>query len=823
MHPIKRFKIARWYTKIMILGGLAIVIPVVLLAALFVISWFRWESERDDLVANVDHYYNYIKAAETRHEKVVFDSRKGSLPTQIFDRNNVLIGEFMTDRKEVVPSREIPVILKKAVMAMEDTEFYEHNGINLRRILHALIENIVSSRTIGGSTITQQLAKLLFTNREQTLQRKIFEFFGAKELESKFSKDDILLLYLNTVYFGHGAWGVEAAAKLYFNKPVRSLNVYECTLLAGIISRPEAYSPLKDIDAAKLKHLQALSRLVKVYPDQVKPAVLGEGFESFWKEQEKILMNPNVSFWKMRVNAAPYFIEFIRQRLLNYFTDDEIISGGLRIYTTLDAGMQKVASDAVVQGLVEVEDAKEREMRLWLVGHDRKLEGKIKGKQEGPELDKIRSEWKRERDAYVARYRKPVEAALVAMDSMNGYVLAMIGGRKYTFDNELNRAVFSKRQFGSSMKPFVYATAIEKGTVTAATVMEDKWRSYPVPDGMWSPKNYDGSFHGMVSIRKAMTFSINTIAVETINKLGPGEVASRLRKTFFYKRGFPAILSLPLGSVELSTLDAARLFSVFASGGYRVKPLFIRSIQDKDGKVLYNFETGYAIKRPRENKSTVPDTLEFDNDNAAGRDLVLDPGAVYIVTDMMRDVLTAGTGYYARAKSGLSINAAAKSGTSDNNRDAWFSGFVRNTVAVVWVGFDDDKTSLPNSMTGGIAAGPIWGQFMAGSFWRAEPYAFPRPANVVTREICRESGKLATERCTTTARELFLEEHVPEESCPIHQGRKLDQGSSTRTRQYERDEIDFGNGDDPATNAPVRTNTVARTNIRPTTRTGARP
>lgn len=797
MHPIRRFRIARWYNKILIIAGVTVLVPVLFMITLFIFSWLRWESERDDLVANVDHYYNYIRAAERRHEKVIFDSKKGNTPTRIFDRNNTLIGEFMTDRKEVVPSREIPLILKKAVMAMEDAEFYSHNGINLRRILHALIENIVSSRTIGGSTITQQLAKLLFTNREQTLQRKVFEFFGAKELESRFSKDDILLLYLNTVYFGHGAWGVEAAAKLYFNKPVRALDVYECTLLAGIISRPEAYSPLKDIDAAKLKHLQALLRLVKIYPDEISPRVLGAGFEAFWKEQEKLLMNPSVSFWKMRVNAAPYFIEFIRQRLLNYFTDDEIISGGLRIYTTLDAGMQKVASDAVVQGLVEVEDAKEREVRLWLVAHERKLEARIKGKAEGPQLDKIRTEWKRERDEYLSQYRKPVEAALVAMDSINGYVLSMVGGRKYTFDNELNRAVFSKRQFGSAMKPFVYATALEKGTVTAGTIMEDKVRTYSVPGGSWSPKNYDGTFKGEVSIRRAMTESINTVAVETIHQLGPGEVASRLRKTFFHKRGFPAILSLPLGSVELSPLDAARLYSVFASGGYRVKPLFIRSISDKDGKVLYNFETGYAIKRPRAHRQSLPDTLDFDNDNAAGRDLVLDPGAVYIVTDLMREVLISGTGYYARVKSGLAINAAGKSGTSDNNRDAWFSGFVRNTVAVVWVGFDDDRTSLPRSMSGGIAAGPIWGRFMANSFWQTEPYTFPRPANVLTREICRKSGLLAREACPKTYRELFLEEYLPEESCPLHTGRALEQGNSRRTRDYERDEIDFG--DEPAT------------------------
>ena len=798
MYSLRRFRVAPWYIKMLFIGAILVLIPVLLAVFMFVVAWIRWSGERGDLVANVDRYYEYIRTAEERREKVVVDDAEGGIvPTRIYDRRNVLIGEFMTDRKEVVPSREIPDLLKKAVLAMEDTTFYEHSGVNLRRLIHALIENIFSGRTVGGSTITQQLAKLLFTNREVTIQRKIFEFFGAKELESRFSKDDILLLYLNTAYFGHGAWGVEAASKLYFNKSVHALNVYECSLLAGILSRPESYSPMKNIDIAKLKHLQALTRLVQVYSEEVSRSVLDENFEAFWHEQERLLKNPNVSFWKMRVNAAPYFIEFIRQRLLTYFTDDEIISGGLRVYTTLDAGMQRVASESVVNGLLDIEDAKERDVRHWLVRHEQELERRIKDVTDELKLEEMRKTWETERSDYLTRYGKPVEASLVSMDSMNGYVLAMVGGSKYTFDNELNRAVFALRQFGSSMKPLVYAAAIEKGTVHAGMILEDRRQSYRTPEGIWSPRNYDGQYRGKVSIRQALVSSVNTVAVETISNLGPAVVAGNLRRIFFHKRSFPAILSLPLGSVEFSTLDAARLYSVFASGGYRTKPLFIRSIVDKDGTTLYNFETGYAVKRAREGKMVLPDTLDFDDDNAARRELVLDPGAVYIVTDMMRDVLLRGTGSYARMKGGLSINAAAKSGTSDNNRDAWFVGFVRNTVAAVWVGFDDDATQLPSTMTGGIAAGPMWSRFMASCFWGAEPYAFPRPANVESRELCRETGFPATTGCEDRYMEYFLEEHIPEDMCPLHRGKRVEQGKKetqpTRVPDYEREEIDFGN------------------------------
>jgi penicillin-binding protein 1A len=810
------------------IGALLVLIPVLLGIFMFVVAWIRWAGERTDLIANVDRYYEYIQTAEARRETVIIDPDAGVAPTRVYDRNNVLIGEFMTDRKEVVPSREIPDILKKAVLAMEDTQFYAHSGVNLRRIMYALLENIFSGRTVGGSTITQQLAKLLFTNREVTIQRKIFEFFGAKELESRFSKDDILLLYLNTAYFGHGAWGVEAASKLYFNKSVHALNVYESALLAGILSRPESYSPMRNIDIAKLKHLQALTRLVQVFPDVVPRTVLDENFELFWQGQERLLQNPNVSFWKMRINAAPYFIEFIRQRLRTYFTDDEIISGGLRVYTTLDANMQRIASDAVMNGLLAVEEAKEREMRHWLARHDRALDQRVKDVSDEGQLEKIHSAWEIERNEYLTRYRKPIEASLVAMDSMNGYVLAMIGGSRYTFDNELNRAVFSRRQFGSSMKPLVYALAIEKGTIHAGTVLEDRRQTYRTPEGPWSPRNFDGRFRGNMSIRQALVDSINTVAVETVSNLGPAVVAGSLRRIFFNMRNFPAILSLPLGAVELSSLDAARLYSVFASGGHRVKPLFIRSIADRNGTTLYNFETGYAVKRAREGRLRLPDTLNFDDDNAVRRELVLDPGAAFIVTDIMRDVLLRGTGSYARRQGGLSINAAGKSGTSDNKRDAWFVGFVRNVVAAVWVGFDDDATPLPSNMTGGVAAGPMWSRFMAGSFWGAEPYAFPRPANVVAREICRDTGYPATTACVNTYMEFFIEEHIPDEPCSLHRGRRTEPGreeqqqqqqqslqqqqsqqqqqqqslqqqqqlpqqpQQRRMRDYERDEIDFG-------------------------------
>lgn len=776
MHLIRKFRLSKWHVKALVLLGLALLVPVLFFGFLFVTSWVKWDREKSDLVRNVDAYYRHMVQVESRLTSLALTS----VPTRIYDRSGNLIGEFSPEKRELVPGRRIPKLLKQAILAMEDTDFFHHNGINIKRIFSALIENLTGGRTVGGSTITQQLAKLLFTNRERSLERKMFEFFGAKELESRFSKNDILLMYLNTVYFGHAAYGVQAAARLYFQKPVELLDPYECALLAGLIPRPEAYSPINNIDQAKRKHIQTLNRMVAL--GFVRSSVLNEGFEKFWADLEQKLKSPSVSYWNMTKNEAPYFIEFVRQRLQQYFKDDEIIRGGLEVHTTLDLALQKNAEKAVINGLVRVEDAKEKYIARWLKTEQSRFEQRYKRLTDAKKRDEALQAWTRQRKAYLEERQKPIEAALVGMDANNGYVLSMVGGRNYTFDNQLNRAVFSKRQFGSAMKPVIYATALENKTITASTIIPDRRRDYLDHGRHWSPKNYGGIYFGDITVRRALAMSANTVAVETIHRLGPDKVAAKLERVFFNKRGFPPILSLPLGSVELSTIDAARIYCAFASGGYRVKPLFIRSIvrvTHEDGAVkrttLYNFEDSQPVVPPISGGGdSLPDTLTFDNDNALGKSdssLVFDPRAVYITTQMMRDVLSPrGTAGYARAVTGFSLNAAGKSGTSDNLRDAWFCGFVKRTVAAVWVGYDSDKTPLPEDMTGGSAAGPIWADYMHRSFWNSDQYAFPRPDGVTTQLICRDSGLLATSACTNTFSEFFIAGTEPVENCQLPHG-----------------------------------------------------
>ena len=795
MRLFRRIRQAKWYTKVAIILSVLLAVPVMLVGFLVFTSYLKWDREREDLIRNVEKYRKYIVQVDYRNAM----RKQTVVPTTVYDRYGKVIGVFSPEKREYVPRHRIPKLLKQAVIAMEDTEFYNHNGINIKRTLKAILNYFLGGRKMGGSTITQQLAKLLFTNREYSPERKIFEFFGAKELESRFSKNDILLIYLNEVYFGHATYGVQAAAKFYFQKPVQMLDPYECALLAGLIPRPEAYSPIRNIDAAKRKHLQTLNRMVKL--GYVRASVLNRGFEKFWMKLEEKLKSPNVSFWNMRKNEAPYFIEFIRQKLQKYFKDEEIIKGGLAVYTTLDVNMQKNAEKAVRKGLTAVEDARDKEIKRWLKRQTRIFEYRYKKAKGKKRKAALLAKWRQKKKKYLFSRRKPIHGALVSMDASNGYVLAMVGGKNFRFDRQQNYAIKANRQFGSAMKPIVYATALENKTITAATIIPDKRRTYMDHGKPWSPKNYDNVYLGDVTIRKALARSLNTVAVETIVRLGPEKVAAKLGRIFFGKKGFSPIPSLPLGSVELTPMGAARVYCALASGGYRVKPLFIRSIHKiklEDGKkkhkVLYNFESSQPVIAPIKSSTgnSLPDTLSFDNDNALGKsdsNLVFDPRAVYITTQMMRDVLSArGTAGYARNVTGFRLNAAGKSGTSDKLRDAWFCGYVKRTVAAVWVGYASDTTPLPKNMTGGSAAGPIWAQFMHRTFWNSDQYAFPRPDGIVSKLICRDSGKLATYSCTNTYNEYFISGSEPFESCGIYHGESSSSptnSTATNRRQGE--------------------------------------
>jgi len=706
-----------------------------------------------------------------------------SLVTRIWSDDNRIIGELYVEKRVLVSLKSIPLYLKEAVIAVEDDRFYSHSGLDYKGILRALWVNLRSlDIRQGGSTITQQLARSLFLTPEQNIMRKLKEAILAKRIEKVLTKDEILELYLNQIYFGRGAYGVQAASLMYFGKDVRDLTLSESALLAGIIRSPVEYSPYAHPDRAKLRQQVVLKRMLEegyINEDQYKKAYKED---IYLKKPEKI------------EELAPYFVEYIRQYLISRYGAEKVYKGGLNVYTTIDYDLQKAATTAVKEGLRAldkrqgyrgpVEHKSRSEIKEWLegergslsqkevlegdilegiviaVGDDSatvkagKLIGEIpmenmlwaKKRRIGPGFQKVVLNEdatardilavgdviyvrvlniKKDNTAIFYLEQEPlVEGALLSIDPMTGYVKAMVGG--YDFKrSEFNRAIQARRQPGSAFKPFVYGAAIDRG-LTPATVIEDAPIRYNIPgwDKDWEPQNYDGKFYGPVTLRDALAFSRNVVTIKVAEKIGIDHVIDFARNMGI-KSNLERNLSLALGSSGVSLLELTSAYGVFANGGVRVEPIFIKYITDNNGKIIYR---------------TSPMARE-----------VLSRQTAYILTSMMEDVIQKGTGRSARV---LGVPLAGKTGTTNNFTDAWFVGYAPNLVTGTWVGFDDLK-SLGHGEAGARAALPIWISYMRRALEKIPPMVFPIPEDIVFAKIDPANGLLAPPNLTDFEVEIF--------------------------------------------------------------------
>jgi penicillin-binding protein 1A len=453
-----------------------------------------------------------------------------SQATRIYAENGELIASLYRENRQIVPLTDVPSLLRQAVMAIEDERFYSHRGIDLRGIARALWRNFRAGELVqGGSTITQQLARNLFLTQERAVSRKVAEILLALEIERRLTKEEILERYLNQVYFGQGAYGIEMAARVYFGKPVKAVTLPEAALLAGLIRGPSIYSPYRNFGLAKVRQETVLARM----------AALGtiSTQEASAARKSRIVLAPasNAGLAGIR---APYFVSFILTRLLETYGEDLVYKGGLQVYTTLDPRMQALAEKTVRAG---IESAKRRRL-----------------------------------DAS--------QAAIVAVDTDTGAIRAMIGGVDFA-SSQFNRAWQARRQPGSAFKVFVYATAIAKGVPTTR-LLDDSPITYRIPGAKdWSPKNYDGKYSGPVTVRRALERSINIPAAKLLNELGPGQVIETAR-TMGIESPLQPHLSLALGSADVTPLEMATAFATLANGGLRVQPLSILKVTDTRGKVL---------------------------------------------------------------------------------------------------------------------------------------------------------------------------------------------------------------------------------------------
>ena len=600
--------------------------------------------------------------------------------TQVFSENGEIIAEFFVEKRYIIPIEEMPATLIRAFISSEDARFFEHQGIDLVSISRALIKNIKSMDIVqGGSTITQQITKSLLLSPEKSYTRKIKEAILARRIENSLSKRDILSIYLNQIYLGHRSYGVEAAALTYFGKHASELNLAESALLAGLPKAPSAYSPIRHPLKAQKRQRYVLQRMLQrgyITKDQA-------------KEAADITLNI-VPPENKNIKVAPYFTEHLRQYLENTYGTDLLYGEGLKVYTPLNLLMQKSAQRAVESGLNDFET------------------------REGSQKDGSR-----------------VQGALVAMEPKTGHVKALVGGVKF-LENQFNRAIQARRQLGSAFKPIVYAAALDKDYVTT-TIIIDSPLIFKIKSDMefWEPRNYDLEFKGPITLRKALAYSRNIITIKILQDIGIDYVIN-YAKRLGIDSPLNRDLSLALGSSGISLLEITRAYAVFANQGFKVEPIFITKVTDRNGTVL------------EENKPKLSQAIS--------------PQTSYIMTSMLKSVVEEGTGRKVKA---LHRPCAGKTGTTNDVRDAWFIGFTPHIIVGTWVGFDDEKP-LGKHETGAVAASPIWLKFMQEVLEGTPIKTFPIPEGIIFVKIDPETGKPPSPQSQKIIFECFKEEIAAE-------------------------------------------------------------
>jgi penicillin-binding protein 1A len=610
---------------------------------------------------------------------------KPSIVTRFYSEDGEVIGEFFVEKREVVSLDRIPDHLIHAFVASEDARFFQHKGLDYVAILRALFRNIFSGEILqGGSTITQQVVKSLLLSPEKSLARKIREAILAFKIEKYLSKQEILFLYLNQIYLGHGAYGVAAASENYFGKSVDELNIAESALLAGLPQAPSKYSPLNNPDQARKRQQYVLYRMVD--EGFISNGQLGEALQM----PIKIVAKQN-SF----VDKAPYFVEHVRKYIEEKYGKEALYKNGLRVYTTIDLNFQRMAQEAVESGLREIE----------------------KRQKYDPEETPL-----------------ALEGSLLCFDLASGYVKAIVGGRDFK-KSQFNRAIQARRQTGSAFKPIVYASALDKG-YTPVSLVVDAPSIYEWGEQRWKPKNFGENFSGPITLRSALTHSVNVVTVKIAQDIGLNYIIDYAKKLGI-SSPLQNDLSMALGSSSLSLLELTKAYAVFANQGRILKPIFIKKILDRDGNLI---EENPPLFYPKESSE---------------EEQILTLQTAYLMTYLLEGVVQNGTGWRAKA---LKRPVAAKTGTTDQFIDAWFIGYTPEFITGVWVGFDDE-TPLGDNETGSRAASPIWVNFMSKVLKDKPVQDFPIPEGVEFAKINPRTGQIGTGR--ETILECFREGTAP--------------------------------------------------------------
>ncbi len=633
-----------------------------------------------------------------------------NLKTKIYDRNGSLIQEFYSENRVLTPYKELPPELIQMLLAAEDRQFFDHWGMNVRRVAIVAMTNILKWRIEGGaSTITQQLSRMLFLTREQSVNRKIKEALTSIKLERTYSKEEIIEMYLNQYYFSRGAYGVAAAAKLVFSKEVDQLNFNDCAVIIGMLKGPNINSPLNNPD----KSLQARNRVLYSLYDV--GGIKKEVYDSL--KALPLEFTPAVE----KVGTAPYFTESIRQYIKEKYGESILYQGGLKVYTSLDMKLQNAAEAALVKKIDSLRLRIEDRYTLNNPNYTTFLPDTV-------------DEFGNKIPA-----QKKIQGAFIAINNADGDILAMVGGRSFE-ETKFNRAVQALRQPGSAFKPIIYTACIDNGFRTT-DIIDDNPIVLDIPGAkQWRPHNYDDKFMGPVTLRDGLRLSRNLVAIRLLLKMMP-------EQAIFYARRMgittplEAVPSLAIGVSEVKLVELVSAFSVYPNQGIHIPYRLVHKIVDRYGTVL-------------------------EDNTSIDKQEVLSAPTAYVMVDLMRSVVDAGTARRARWM-GFTRPAGGKTGTSDNFCDNWFIGYSPQITSGVWIGFDD-KTSLGASQDGAQNAVPVWTEFMISAHDSLPVLDFQVPDGIVRKIVCLESGEIATDRCLDVANEVFIEGTEPTATCHVH-------------------------------------------------------
>jgi penicillin-binding protein 1A len=649
---------------------------------------------------------------------LTFDLRQvGHIPERcwIYDVDGNVYSRLYGENRILVNVNQISPLFKKALLAREDSRFYEHHGVDVVGVSRAFTSNLSHFTLLqGGSTITQQLARNSFDLGKRDLSRKILEAFMACRIELAFSKDEILDNYINRIYFGSGYYGLEAAARAYFGKSASQVNLAEAATLAGLIRSPNRYSPINNATGAVAQRNEVLDRMAEL------------GYVSSSEAAAARATPLKTVGKKSSVPQQNYAMDALYRELQGIVSQDEIDSGGLKIYTTLDPALQLAADSAVDSCLTQIEE---------------KADYRHPRKSAFTDADRANEE--------ATPY---LQGAALVIDNHTGGIRAIVGGRDYK-DSKFNRALQATRSVGSTAKPFIYAAAYDSGLFPGSQISDDPIRPGEVAAAPhWNPANSDGASRGILPLRDGLIFSRNTMTIRVGEHVGLGKIQSLLTEAGL-SNNVPKFPSIYLGAFGSTLKDVTAAYSAFPSGGVRREPYLIERIDDKEGHVLYQ-------ARPVQRQ-------------------ILKPAISWMVAETLQGVLSRGTA--ASAKSlGLDRTAAGKTGTTDEYRDAWFIGFTNSLTCGVWVGFDLPQT-IEQRGYGAALALPIWVRVMEKTSKTKYPDGdFPPPEPVVQAELCSVSNELATDECRSagTAYKISLPQSLcPTQSCRVHQGEPINPNS----------------------------------------------